>query len=788
MAQDTKSALTPKRQPRTLATLHIPLEMRCRSQWVNWKFLKRGNKTTKPPINPKTGHFAKPDNPTTWTDFETAINASKRIGYVFTADDGLLGIDLDGARNPETGKAQLWARQILEGLRSWQEVSPSGTGYHVIVKAGLDLGAAKRKFSLPEPAINGKQAAVELFSENAYFTITQGKGEIEERTTEMNLLLCTLEAFPKASTTLPQAWPFLSFASCVFNDIETIDQARTKDAKLDALWNGENPSGDASGDDFVFFKKLAHFLDADLQRIFAAAMESGRVREKWQNRPGYVYDTIAKALKSFTPAASGLAKAKTKGFNVWSILEAVNELGNGRVIADMVRERLLFVPELDGWLLWKEGRWRKDSATELFAARSAHDLPEYWKERAQIIRHEADKQGDEAKKKELNEQANKVLAWSHQCKRRGIRIKAIADSKAMPDMARSLSRCDVNPWLFATRNRILDLKTGTAREARREDYITRGTEVRYDPFAKCPRWLQFLEEIEPDEERRAYLQRVAGYCLTGSVREQAFFIFQGEGANGKSTFLDTLLSLFGDLGGVCDTAVLVSRRREQSTATPSLMKLRGLRFAVAHESDEGCRLNSAQVKSLTGGDTIFAREVHQKATSFRPMFKLFLVTNHRPRIADTSHGLWRRLQLFRFGQTISKARIDGELGKKLKTELSGILNWTLEGLKEWKRLGLKPPASVLEGKEEYQESEDDVARFIGDCCAWGTSAVAATDDLSSAYRAWAEAEGLRQKPLRRLIPEILAYATRLGQPCMRDRLYFGGRRRRVLIGLSVHVS
>ena len=743
--------------------------MRCRSQWVNWKLLKRGHKTTKPPINPKTGRFAKPDNPTTWTDFETAINASKLIGYVFTADDGLLGIDLDGARNPKTGKARLWARQILDGLGSWQEVSPSGTGYHVIVKACLDLGAAKRKFRLPEPAINGKHAAVELFSENAYFTITQGKGEIEERTTEMNLLLRTLEASPKASTTLPQAWPFVSLSSCVFNDIETINQARTKDAKLDALWNGENPSGDASRDDFVFFKKLAHFLDADLQRIFAAAMESGRVREKWQNRPGYVYATIAKALKSFTPATLGPAKAKTKGFKVWDILEDVNELGNGRVIADMLQERLLFVPELDGWLLWKEGRWREDSATELFAARRAHDLPEYWKEQAQIIRHEADKQGAGEKKKELNEQANKVLSWSHQCKRRGIRIKAIADAKAMPDMARSLSKFDVNPWLFATRNKILNLKTGTAREARREDYITRGTDVRYDSFAKCPRWLQFLEEIEPDEERRAYLQRVAGYCLTGSVREQAFFIFQGEGANGKSTFLNTLLSLFGDLGGVCDTAVLISRPREQSTATSALMKLRGLRFAVAHESDEGSRLNSAQVKSLTGGDTIFARELYQKATAFKPMFKLFLVTNHRPRIADTSHGLWRRLQLFRFSQTIPKARIDGELGKKLQDELSGILNWTLKGLKEWKRLGLNPPRSVTAHGDEYREAEDDIGRFVSDCADLDPSLVTPTAEIYSRYTSWALTHGLKKKAQTRVANEIISLGARLKKPISKIR-------------------
>jgi putative DNA primase/helicase len=212
------------------------------------------------------------------------------------------------------------------------------------------------------------------------------------------------------------------------------------------------------------------------------------------------------------------------------------------------------------------------------------------------------------------------------------------------------------------------------------------------------------------------------------------FVLYGSGANGKSTFLNTSRFLLGDYAQQTPADTLMVRDGNKSSN--DLARLCGTRFVSAVETEEGRRLSEVLIKQLTGGDPIVARFLFHEFFEFIPQFKIFLATNHRPEIHGTDEAIWRRIRLIPFEITIPEKERDKNLESKLRSELSGILNWAVEGCLAWRRDGLQAPEEVKKATTAYRLEMDSLASFFEDRCLIDSSLRVPAKDLYAAYQAW----------------------------------------------------
>jgi putative DNA primase/helicase len=287
------------------------------------------------------------------------------------------------------------------------------------------------------------------------------------------------------------------------------------------------------------------------------------------------------------------------------------------------------------------------------------------------------------------------------------------------DLAIGPEELDTDPWLFNVENGTLDLRNGELREHRKEDFITKLAPVIFDPAATRPLWERFLRTVFNDNEALIrYLQRLVGYCLTGSTEEHILPFLYGIGANGKSTFCETILRLLGpDYAIKAAPDLLIAK--PAGTHPTERADLWGKRFVACIETEEGRRMAETLTKELTGGDRIRARRMREDFWEFTPTHHVWLAGNHKPTITGTDNGIWRRIKLIPFNVAIREPDQDKKLPAKLVEELPGILNWALAGCLEWQRSGLREPPIVQAATLEYSTEMDELGQFIDEHCKLG---------------------------------------------------------------------
>jgi putative DNA primase/helicase len=287
----------------------------------------------------------------------------------------------------------------------------------------------------------------------------------------------------------------------------------------------------------------------------------------------------------------------------------------------------------------------------------------------------------------------------------------------------------------------INLRNGVSRDPDPLDYMTKIIAVAAAaPGTPTPLWTKFLNRVtDGDLELQKYLQRVSGYCLTGSVAEHALFFLYGTGANGKSVFVNTLVEIMGDYALTIGTEMLMVSNTDRHPT--EVARLRGVRLAVGSEIEIGKTWAESKIKALTGGDRLQGRYMRQDFFEFEPQFKLMIVGNHKPSLRGVDEAIRRRLHLIPFTVTIRLEERDPDLSEKLKTEWPAILRWSVDGCLAWQREGLNPPAAVRDATATYLAGEDTFERWRDDCTAADPNAWEASADLWGSWKRWAENAG-----------------------------------------------
>ena len=334
---------------------------------------------------------------------------------------------------------------------------------------------------------------------------------------------------------------------------------------------------------------------------------------------------------------------------------------------------------------------------------------------------------------------------------------SIRRHRDMLEMAKHLlpvhpDQLDSDNELLNCQNGTIDLLTGNLQPHNPEDYITKIVPFDYDPEHTSPIWENFLSEIMPNSTVIRFLKRAVGSALSGNLRENVLFLLYGSGANGKTTFLETIESVTGDYGKAIDPQLFVLAKHPAHPT--NVADLKGVRYGYTVEVGDGKRLNEAMVKRLTGRDKMKGRFMRQDFFVFSPTHTLFYAVNHLPEIHGTDSGIWRRILRVPFEVEIPVPKQDLDLQAKLLAEGAGILAWAVSGCLEWKKEGLGVPDAVTNATQEYRDESNLLGRFIDECCVIGDGYKCRPMQLYTVYKIWAEERGEEMISAHRLGKEL----------------------------------
>lgn len=412
-----------------------------------------------------------------------------------------------------------------------------------------------------------------------------------------------------------------------------------------------------------------------------------------------------------------------------------------------------YVAQWDQWLFWTGTHWRRDdtlmhmSQVRAYLRRRAAELTAWAERKAATLQQAGDEKGAGKLRSRAKEQARTL--------RSNATVAAVSGlARGNKETATTHDAFDGDHMLLGTPGGTVELRSGLLRSACREDMISRMTTCApADPGVTPTLWVKFLNEVfAGDKEIMDFLQRAAGYALTGATEEHKLLFFHGSGRNGKSVFLNTLLHLLGDYGRrVSATTFLHSQTERHPT---DIAGLQGARLAIASELPRGKTWDEAVIKDLTGGDRMTARYMRQDFFDFDPQLTLMIAGNTQPSFRGVDEAIRSRVVLVPFSVTIPPEHRDRALPDKLRREGPAILRWCIDGALAWQARGLDVPRSLAAASEAYFDEEDTIGQFLADETQADPHAFTASEDLILRFNQWAERQGLGQWAQRTLVKEL----------------------------------
>lgn len=401
-----------------------------------------------------------------------------------------------------------------------------------------------------------------------------------------------------------------------------------------------------------------------------------------------------------------------------------SEDANALALVDRYGDTIRYCPDRGRWLTWDTNRWQ-------------------WCEPGGgIIREHARHIARALPADQADDRRFKASSLSNRGIGAAVQLAQTDERVVVP-----AADLDAAPMALNTPHGIINLTTGTLTPPDPAGLHTRLTAVPADPHMPTPRWDAFLAEtFGGDTEMIGFVQRLAGYSASADVRHHILPFLHGAGQNGKSVLMDVLRHLLGDYATTAPPGFLMESRQEHSA---EVARLQGLRLVVASEVNQNARFDEAKLKELTGGDTLTARFMRQDFFTFQPTHHLWLMANHKPTVRAGGDSFWRRVRLIPFNHRVPDEKKIENLSTLLAGEEGpGILAWVIRGAVNAFANGLAEPESVLKETRSYAEEEDQLGRFLEDCCHLGGAPQVRmeTKKLRAAYEAWCVGEGVRPLP------------------------------------------
>lgn len=703
---------------------NIPEELKKLAQWVCWC----GD--DKIPKNPHNGRNAASNRPTTWGSFADAVSACEKyhfdgIGFMFA--NGYFGVDLDKCVDDLD-----FCDEFVNTLKSYAEVSKSGTGIHIICKGKLPDGARRR-------------GNVEMYSSGRYFICTGDVYDPKYRT----IADCTESIKALHNKYLPsEAQDVVSSRQVQIvemDDQEVVDKARNcKSGYLFQMLYSGNWQGVYSSQseaDLALCNQLAFWTQKNQEQMDRIFRTSGLMRQKWdEKRSGTTYGAITigkacanclnvyepKKYEDDTKLAFALFRNGQMAMEEPKKQYDMTDTGNAHRLQDRFGSIIRYSYNRKRWYWWDGKMWRIDDSGEI-------------KKLADLI-------CEDIKKEAFQEQDDKtqadMLKWASRTASSKGKEAMVKECQHLPGIPIAQDDLDSYADYINCRNGIVNLRNGELIPHESSFMMSKICNSDYDQSGKKPTlWLRFLNDVtNGDKELQEYIQRCIGYSLTGSTAEQCAYFLYGLGNNGKSTFLDTMADLFGGYSSNVQPDTIMMKKWSGDSANSDIARLKGSRFVTSEEPTEGVRLNEGLLKQLTGGSKVTCRFLYGDEFEYTPEFKIWVATNHKPIVRGTDFGIWRRIKLIPFEVNIPKEKVDKDLKLKLKKEFPQILKWAVEGCIKWRKSGMIEPQCVQDAVKEYKHEMDLLAGFIEECVEidYDSDNKVSAGDLFKAYIRWAK--------------------------------------------------
>jgi putative DNA primase/helicase len=694
--------------------------------------------TDKRPINPHTGKLASTTDATTWATYEQAqkrVEADKLagVGIVFTGD-GIVGIDLDDCIEPINDTdftPHPYTKYLLNLADSYTEVTPSGTGLHIIGTATIPRSVKAK--------LNG--IGVEIYDRARYFTVTHWHVESQsEHIADVQHIVDTImDDIAESEKPSPDVAPLRTTAPATMTTpwIKAVMERRiaaaermVSDAPDGMRHNARLKAGRLLGGYMAGAERAGYYSLTDDEALGLIAdarppSDNARRKERKAIADGIAYGRTA-PIDIPTPPEPIAPSPRADVADTTPTPRQhddyhLTDLGNGKRLVDACGERLRYVAEWKQWIVWDGARW--SLGDDAGVVKMAHAV-------ALSIYDGISAQPSEAVRKAMTKWATASES--------AVRIDAMIKS-ARPYLTVAAKLLDTHPDKIVVKNGTINLRTGALTPHDPSDYITKMTAINYNPYAVAPKWVTFLAEIMPSADLIAYVQRMTGYILTGSTDAHCLFFLYGTGKNGKSTFLEALRLLTGDYYIVTSIEALLAND-QTAGATPYVAALAGMRCAMASEMPEGRRFNESIIKDITGGGTITARMLYGAPFQYQPSHKLVISGNYKPRIPSTDNGIWRRMNIIPFTETIATPRPMQDIIAEFHSELEGILAWAVQGAVAWYAHGLPYSEDINQATSSYRDEEDVVARFITERCVVVPGTNTLKHRVYEEWQRWTESE------------------------------------------------
>jgi putative DNA primase/helicase len=698
----------------------IPEELRLHNNWLIWHRELHNGRWTKVPYQGKNPDAkAESNNPETWCNHKMVSMISHKnktgIGYVFDGS-GIYGIDLDGAFNPD-GSVYPPFIPIINEIKSYQEISPSDTGLHIICRCNEEpypsgktrqwiTDAMGNPVEKDNPGLIKREVGV--FGKGKYFTFTDRQYNSTE----------TIENIP-VERIRELLDPFLADVKSVkapvseritnLSDDEIISlchNAKNGGKFYDLFDKGYTTGYQSASEADMALASILGFYTQDTSQI-KRIMERGALsRDKYQ-RDGYLDRTAGKAISlsgetykaprfervAFPPSEQQQPVDAPEPLPLYSdgwVSDTFNILHgkNVRYCSDKIKNGM--------WYVWNNLYWKPDITGEVpgLIRSTIHE------KLTETVIQDPD-----------NKQKIKFLTSADSS-----RVIHSALYILQSNMCTVLSEnLDADNDRVNVENGVLNLKTLQLEEPDKSRYITKIMRVKYDATATCPVWENHINIIfGTDAETKNSIQQILGYCLLHDNPEQMFFILWGQGENGKSKTIMCLSKIMGDYTKNASPSTFMYSKNIQDKVRSDIARLNGSHMVSAIEGQQGHRLNESLIKAITGGDKQTARMNYDRCEyDFELQAKILLGTNVVPVIRDRTHAMWRRVILIPFNIQIPNEIKDPNIVDKFMAEKSGILNWLLKGLEMYyanKKITLSK--SITDATQEYKKTSDEFGGFF----------------------------------------------------------------------------